>query len=238
MASLVSSYGRKKYFMAEENISYREGFEHFVSCVMSFAPQSMSLDRIFVQQITIFKVALCYQQCHIVALLGELSVFASNRAFFTISSFDLFGIYSKALSDCCLCIAFFVFVQPIVNYNFWFVAYLVLNNALWIHLHCLELRDRPSVTAFNLISSLGLRSGFMFVFNHWSWCEFSWCHLLIILTRDCFLLCLCVCVCVFFSNTDSQWESEQKGGAAGGPATPYPSNGRSSDPAKSSWFGS
>lgn len=81
MASLVSSYGRKKYFMAEENISYREGFEHFVSCVMSFASQSMSLDRIFVQQITIFKVALCYQQCHIVALLGELSVFASNRAF-------------------------------------------------------------------------------------------------------------------------------------------------------------
>lgn len=163
--------------------------------------------------------------------------FYLEPSFFTISSFDLFRIYSKALSDCYLCIAFFVFVQPIVNYNFWFVAFFVLNNALWIHLHCLELRDRPSVTAFNLISSLALRSGFMFVFNQWSWCEFPWCHLLIILTRDCFLLCLCVCV-RFFSNTDSQWESEQKGGAAGGPATPYTSNGRSSDRAKSSWFGS
>ena len=164
--------------------------------------------------------------------------FCLESSFFRISSFDLFRIYSKALSDCCLCIAFFVFVQPIVNYNFWFVAF-VLNNALWIHLHCLELGDRPSVTTFNLISSLGLRSGFMFVFTHRSWCEFPWCHLLIILTRDCFLLCLCVCEFLFFfSNTDSQWESEQKGGAAGGPATPYPSNGRSSDPAKSSWFGS
>ena len=134
--------------------------------------------------------------------------FCLESSFFTISSFDLFEIFSKALSDSCLCIAFFVFVQPIVN--FWFVAYFVLNNALWIHLHCLELRDRPSVTAFNLISSLGLRSGFMFVFNHWSWCEFPWCHLLIILTRDCFLLCLCVCVCVFFFPIQIRNESRNK----------------------------
>lgn len=34
--------------------------------------------------------------------------FCLESSFFTISSFDLFRIYSKALSDCCLCIAFFV----------------------------------------------------------------------------------------------------------------------------------
>ena len=125
--------------------------------------------------------------------------FCLESSFFTISSFDLFRIYSKALSDCCLCIAFFVFVQPIVNYNFWFVAYFVLNNALWIHLHCLELRDRPSVTAFNLISSLGLRSGFMFVFNHWSWCEFSLMSFIDNINSGLFpFVSVCLCVRSFF----------------------------------------